>query len=110
MCSSSTSDGKDGDGNSSLKEPPWESCAGQRSASCNTLPASRNTMPSAQGTLLGLLIPLVCSLMLFFFPDLYYGIGNAAWVALCVHQELLCIANANYISIFIQEQKGKIIE
>lgn len=20
----------------------------------------------------------------FFFPDLYYGIGNAAWVALCV--------------------------
>lgn len=29
---------------------------------------------------------------------------------LCVHQELLCIANANYISIFIQEQKEKIIE
>lgn len=28
----------------------------------------------------------------FFSPDLYYGIGNAAWVALCVHLIRNCFA------------------
>lgn len=48
----------------------------------------------------------------FFFPRfVLWDWQCCLGCALCSsYQELLCIANANYISIFLQEQKGKIIE